>query len=54
MVHRRKRSRVFHQFVLKLKVRAESEERTKHVVCYRARDDTVGLDMEGRRESEGL
>lgn len=54
-VHRRKRSRVFYQFLFSsLKVRAESEEIIQHVLFYRAMDDTVELDMEGRRDSGDL
>lgn len=37
-----------------LRIGTESEEKPQQVICSRAGDETRGLDMEGRRESEKL
>lgn len=47
-VHRRGESRVFHHNLPQGKG-TESEERPHHMVCYRAGDETGGLNMEERR-----
>lgn len=45
--HRRKESRMFHQDLLSsLVMIAEGEERLQQKVCYRAGDETGGLDLE--------
>lgn len=51
-IHRRTESKVFHQNLLSLLgMGAESKERTHYVVCYRAGDESRGLDLGKRREN---
>lgn len=53
-IFRQEESRGFHQDCLSpLGMEAECEK-LHQVVCYRPKDETGGLDLEGRKESEDL
>lgn len=54
-VHRRKESIVYHLSLLSpLGMRTGRKERAQQFICSRAEDETGGLDLEVRRETEGL
>lgn len=50
-VHKRNESRVFHQYLFSpWEYGEESEQKSQQIACYRAQDETGGLDMEQRWE----
>lgn len=54
-VHRREEGKTFSQVPFgSLGMRTKSEEMPHQVVCYKAEDESGGLDVEGRRVSEEL